>query len=121
MQCFSKDCTMRFYHLLLALIYSTISMAAWSPIIRQFSPQDYAAGTQNWDIVEHTNGWIYVANNYGLLETDGTQWQLYGIHNENKYGQKEYNRTYSYFLGFYGLYVVDSPIGRRIGSTACYA
>ena len=81
MQCFSKDCTMRFYHLLLALIYSTISMAAWSPIIRQFSPQDYAAGTQNWDIVEHTNGWIYVANNYGLLETDGTQWQLYGIHN----------------------------------------
>lgn len=67
--------------LLIALACCALSMAAWTPIIRQFSPQDYAAGTQNWDMLEHTNGWIYVANNYGLLETDGTQWQLYGIHN----------------------------------------
>lgn len=64
-----------------SFVCSTASLAAWSPLIRHFSPQDYAAGTQNWDIIEHSNGWIYVANNYGLLETDGTQWQLYGIHN----------------------------------------
>lgn len=67
--------------LLVFFVSNATSMAAWSPIIRHFTPQDYGAGTQNWDIVEHTNGWIYVANNYGLLETDGTQWQLYGIHN----------------------------------------
>lgn len=81
MQCFLEDYTMRFYLLLLSLVYSLFSMAAWSPIIRHFSPKDYTAGTQNWDIIEHTNGWIYVANNYGLLETDGTHWQLYGIQN----------------------------------------
>lgn len=72
---------MRFYSLLLTLLCSALSMAAWSPMIRHLSPQDYAAGTQNWDMIEHTNGWIYVANNYGLLETDGAKWQLYGIHN----------------------------------------
>ena len=70
-----------FFFLLLSLTCSTMSIAAWSPIIRHFTPQDYGAGTQNWDIIEHANGWIYVANNYGLLETDGSQWQLYGIHN----------------------------------------
>lgn len=78
--CYSRA-ILRIALLLIALACCALSMAAWSPIIRQFSPQDYAAGTQNWDMLEHTNGWIYVANNYGLLETDGTQWQLYGIHN----------------------------------------
>ena len=68
--------------LLLPIIFiSTMSWATWSPIIRHYSTQTYGAGTQNWDIIEHSNGWIYVANNYGLLETDGTQWKLYGIHN----------------------------------------
>lgn len=33
--------------LLMALACYALSMAAWTPIIRQFSPQDYAAGTQN--------------------------------------------------------------------------
>lgn len=74
-------CIKRFLVLVLTLGYSVIMSAFWSPLIEHFSPQDYQAGTQNWDIVEHANGWIYVANNYGLLETDGTRWKLYGIHN----------------------------------------
>ncbi len=55
--------------------------AEWVPITQNFSPDDYHAGTQNWAIVQHPNGWIYAANNYGMLEYDGARWQLYGIGN----------------------------------------
>lgn len=64
----------------LLLISSAVS-AGWTPMVRHFSPNDYGAGTQNWGIIEQENGWIYVANNYGLLEADGSRWQLYGISN----------------------------------------
>lgn len=32
-------------------------------------------------LTEQTNGWIYAANNYGVLEYDGASWRLYGIGN----------------------------------------
>lgn len=41
----------------------------------------YKAGNQNWDLQQHDNGWIYVANNKGLLEFDGMEWNTYPIHN----------------------------------------
>ena len=39
------------------------------------------AGTQNWDITQHDNNWIYFANNEGLLEFDSKRWTLYPISN----------------------------------------
>lgn len=65
-----------------SLLFITIAIYAdWTPVVRHFTPNDYGAGTQNWGIVEQANGWIYVANNYGLLEFDGSSWRLYGISN----------------------------------------
>lgn len=54
---------------------------AWQKTIINYTQKDYAAGTQNWDIAIGHNGWIYAANNYGLLEFDGLRWELYGIQN----------------------------------------
>lgn len=81
MQLIKQSTIQRFTLLMIALVHSAIMSAVWSPIIEHFSPQDYKAGTQNWDIVEQSNGWIYIANNYGLLEYDGSYWRLYGIEN----------------------------------------
>ncbi len=53
----------------------------WVPETENYTPDDYKAGTQNWNILQHPNGWIYAANNYGLLEYDGARWHLYGIGN----------------------------------------
>lgn len=51
-------------------------------MVSHFSPPQYEAGTQNWKIAQSpTTGWIYAANNYGLLEFDGDDWQLQGIRN----------------------------------------
>lgn len=66
---------------LIAVLLPLTSLAGWMPAVHHFSPADYSAGTQNWDMVQQANGWMYVANNYGLLETDGFSWHLYGIHN----------------------------------------
>lgn len=55
--------------------------AIWQTYIGNYSPEDYGAGTQNWQLLQQENGWIYAANNYGLLEYDGEKWRTYGIWN----------------------------------------
>lgn len=55
--------------------------AAWTPAVHHFKPDAYGGGTQNWAVVQQDNGWIYAANNYGLLEYDGSAWNLYGVNN----------------------------------------
>jgi len=52
-----------------------------TPFIRNFPKREYRAGTQNWDITQDKRGFIYLANNEGLLVYDGNQWQLYKMPN----------------------------------------
>ncbi|MEL6867122.1 MAG: two-component regulator propeller domain-containing protein [Bacteroidota bacterium] len=52
-----------------------------SPAIVNFSRTDYQAGTQNWMIQQDERGILYFANNKGLLEFDGTNWQTYPLPN----------------------------------------
>jgi ligand-binding sensor domain-containing protein/DNA-binding CsgD family transcriptional regulator len=47
------------------------------PLIKNFNTTEYGAGIQNWQIAQDSNGLIYIANNFGLLEYDGTQWRSY--------------------------------------------
>ncbi|MCR9249992.1 MAG: two component regulator three y domain-containing protein [bacterium] len=54
------------------------------PFITNFSTDDYQGGIQNWDITQDKRGFIYLANNFGLLEFDGHEWQLYNIDNSTK-------------------------------------
>ncbi|HET6566781.1 MAG TPA: ATP-binding protein [Rhodothermales bacterium] len=42
----------------------------------QFTPEQYHAHQQNWDVVQDARGFIYVANNQGILEYDGASWRL---------------------------------------------
>lgn len=52
------------------------------PFMHYFSAREYGAHAQNWDIVQHTDGRIYVANNNGVLEFDGARWQLLHVDND---------------------------------------
>ncbi|MEQ9286772.1 MAG: triple tyrosine motif-containing protein [Cyclobacteriaceae bacterium] len=54
------------------------------PIIQNFSPQEYSAGIQNWDIAQDNQGIMYFSNNHGLLEYDGINWNLYAVKNATK-------------------------------------
>lgn len=55
--------------------------AGWQRSITNYSRNSYKAASQNWRIMQNDNGWMYFANNKGLLEYDGTNWSVYPIHN----------------------------------------
>lgn len=42
--------------------------------IRNFNPKEYAGTAQNWDIIQSSDHFIYVANNGGILEFNGENW-----------------------------------------------
>ncbi len=46
------------------------------PLIKNYSYQSYNAGNSNWCILEDDRGIIYFANNQGILEYDGQNWDL---------------------------------------------
>jgi len=50
-----------------------------TPSIQNYPKSVYKAGTQNWDIAEDKNGFMYFANNKGLLQFDGFHWQLIDV------------------------------------------
>lgn len=54
------------------------------PFIQNYGPDTYDGGIQNWSIVQHQNGLLYVANNLGLLEYDGHNWDMYAVENRTK-------------------------------------
>ncbi|MFY0592176.1 triple tyrosine motif-containing protein [Roseivirga sp.] len=54
------------------------------PFIKNYGPDTYQGGIQNWSIVQHENGLLYVANNLGLLEYDGDSWRNYAVKNRTK-------------------------------------
>ena len=47
------------------------------PPIEIYAPDIYGADNQNWSISQSKDNFIYVANNKGLLEFNGENWQLY--------------------------------------------
>jgi len=53
------------------------------PFIRSFSKREYKGGTQNWNMVQTSNGLMYFANNDGVLEFDGNSWRLITMPNNS--------------------------------------
>ena len=77
---------MRIKHLILTNFLITLSFFALGqlkdigiPEIRNFKRQDYRAGSQDWQIDKDSKNFLYFANNYGLLEYDGSHWVLYEL------------------------------------------
>lgn len=50
--------------------------ATGSPIVINYSRSEYHAGTQNWGISQDRHGFMYFANNDGILRFDGVNWDL---------------------------------------------
>ena len=53
------------------------------PPFNNYLPASYGAGNQNWDVTQDTAGNMYFANEQGLLQYNGAQWQLYKTPNES--------------------------------------
>ncbi len=64
--------------LLISIPISTLAQikSIGTPNIRNYPKSEYNAGTQNWVISQDNNGFIYFANNDGLLCFNGVEWDL---------------------------------------------
>ena len=54
------------------------------PLTKTYNTTDYDGGIQNWTITQDKRGYIYIANNFGLLEFDGEHWRRYSIENNTR-------------------------------------
>ncbi|MFB9056815.1 triple tyrosine motif-containing protein [Mariniflexile ostreae] len=64
------------FFILYALVFNTIK-AQELPPIENFSPKHYRAANQNWMVSQCDNNYLYFANASGLLEYNGSTWNLY--------------------------------------------
>jgi len=78
-----KNKAFLFNVILLIFFYFPVSIEAQElPPVKNFTPVDYNAGNQSWDIAQSEDKIIYVANNSGLLEYNGARWTRYDSPNE---------------------------------------
>lgn len=68
---------------LFALNFQWLNAQDFTPVVRQFTKQDYKASNQNWAVAQDSEGMVYFGNNQGLLQFDGGNWILYHMP-ENK-------------------------------------
>ncbi len=75
----------RFFTIALLSVYCSSLFAqinsVGTPFINNYSRTEFQAGQQNWMIDQGPDGRIYFANNDGLLEFDGLNWQLHRLPN----------------------------------------
>ena len=71
--------------LLILFVCETFSQADDSfnlskiPLKSHFNSKNYKGSIQNWRFDQDSDGILYVANNGGLLEFDGSQWHKYKV------------------------------------------
>ncbi|MEI7829642.1 MAG: triple tyrosine motif-containing protein [Prolixibacteraceae bacterium] len=104
--------------LILGLLCPTYSFSEikqiGTPFIRNFIKREYKAGTQNWNITQDKRGFIYTANNEGLLVYDGNQWQLHKMPNSSIVRALYVNKVGEIYVGAYNELgkMVTLPNGR---------
>lgn len=84
-----KSFVYKFFFIVFSLLGISISSGAQQidlgvPFSKYFPSQEYKGGIQNWRISQNSKGFIYIANNYGLLEFDGSSWNRYAIPSNTK-------------------------------------
>jgi ligand-binding sensor domain-containing protein/DNA-binding CsgD family transcriptional regulator len=89
---------------ILTVINDSLSQSpiAGLPFIRNFSTLEYRAGIQNWDIVQDSRGIVYIANNFGLLEFDGSRWQIHPVNNGSKMRSAAIHHSGRVYVGCQG-------------------
>ncbi len=82
------------------------------PFVRYFSTLEYKAGIQNWSLAQDRRGILYVANNLGLLEFDGFNWQVFSVNNGSKIRSVAVDPNGSIYVGCQGEFGFFFPDSR---------
>ena len=90
-----------------------------TPLMRHYNRADFDAGRQTWMIGQGNNGMMYFANNDGLLEFDGTYWNIYPLPNQTIVrciSIASDDRIYAGGFNEFGYYAPDSSGGMAFHS-----
>lgn len=74
---------MKIIKCVLVLLTSLAVSAQEHPPVMSYTPDSYGANNQNWSISQTSDQTMYFANNSGLLEFDGMNWNLYPVPNNS--------------------------------------
>ena len=67
---------------LIVVFTSQLINAQYAHYINNYTLNDYNGSNQNWDIAKSAEGKLFVANNDGLLEFDGLNWNVWEMPNK---------------------------------------
>lgn len=84
---------------------------SYYPFIRNFQKSEYKAGMQTWMIAQAPNELMYFANDYGILEFDGYNWQMYSLDGRTQYRSvlvTDHKRIYVGSNDNFGYFQLDS-------------
>lgn len=65
--------------ILCCFFITSLHAQEFTPVVKQFSKNDYGASNQNWSVAQSQDGMMYFGNNEGLLQFDGAGWQIYRL------------------------------------------
>jgi DNA-binding CsgD family transcriptional regulator len=72
------------------------------PLKKHFNSNNYKGGIQNWSIDQDSSGFVYVANNEGLLEFDGSNWEIFEVPNCRRVRAVKVDEANRIFVGGQG-------------------
>lgn len=86
-----------------------------NPLITNFLPGDYAASSQNWDIVQDQRGMMYFGNTTCLLEYDGTNWNKLELPSSSVVRALDIDKNGTLFIGGVGQlgYLACNKLGEN--------
>ena len=94
---------MNFFQFVLFGLFCLSCFGQELPPIEKFTTENYMGDNQNWMISQGQNNYIYVANNEGLLQYNGSDWKTYSSPNNtiiravNVIENKIYTGSYAEF------------------------
>lgn len=88
------------------------------PFITSFTARDFKVSNQNWDLAQDSRGVMYFANDYGILEYDGGNWNIIQVppnrSNTLSMAFGDHNRLYVGAQDFFGYLGYDRRLPEQM-------
>ena len=91
-----------FMSIIILHINSEAEFIPGEPFIRNFTPKDYNASSQNWSAVQDDRGVMYFGNTAGVLEYDGRYWRTIPVSNKSTVRSMAKDHDGTIYVGAHG-------------------
>src|SRR5260370_14939135 len=79
------------------------------PFLRNYSPREYRAQSQNWAITQDQHGVIYIGNNDGVLVYDGVHWHTVRVGSDSAVRSLDVDANGTVYVGARGEFGYLAP------------